>query len=260
MRYSTIYIHVVVEIVHFYTYSTTVPLLYLYVGESYGGRDHIFLIITKWPCDLWEKLAVIVETKEGPRENSNMNMMSRADDDKYEKHRRQLKQTKLRVFSIVVIGFLDHPKAKAILEHPSTKALVNRSKVMASGIHKTLKDAAHHHFDGGKSMHWPSKLRGATMTPKKLRGATTKPLYPLNSVGKARIHVDDEGTPKANEEQKTEANEEQRTMTHDEQKAHVEEGEHIGAHEEPNIMADQREENPCLASLWRESHMTHQAY
>jgi hypothetical protein len=183
-----------------------------------------------------------------------MNMMSRADDDKYEKHRRQLKQSKLRVLSIVVIGFLvlatlglaaaknmDHPKAKAILEHPSTKALVNRSKAMASGIHKTLKDAAHHHFDGGKSMHWPSKLRGATMTPKKLRGATTKPLYPLHSAGKARIHVDDEGTPKANDEQNIEANEEQHTMTHDEQKPHVEEGEQIVAHEEPNIMADQRE-------------------
>jgi hypothetical protein len=200
-------------------------------------------------------LAVIVETKERQREKSNMNMMSQVDDDKYEKHRRQIKRSRLRVVSIVVVvGFLvmatlglaaaeqlDHPKVKAILEHPRTKAIMNRSKAMAIGIHKSLKDAAHHHFDGEKFMHWPSKLRTATMTPKKLRGATTKPLQPHNSVGKNRIPIDDGEKPKANEEQEPEAEEEQHTVAHDEQKPKMEEEEHTAAHEEQNTMADERE-------------------
>jgi hypothetical protein len=186
-------------------------------------------------------LAMIVETKERQREKSNMHMMSRVEDDKYEKHRLQVKRSKLRVYSVVVVGLfvmatlglaagkhLDHPQAQAILEHPSTKAIMNRSKAMASGIHKTLKDAAHHHFDG----HWPSKLRGATMTPKKLRGATTKPLHPHNSVGKNRVPI--------NRDEKPKANEEQHTMSRDEQKSKVEAEERTMAHEEQNTLADQR--------------------
>jgi hypothetical protein len=155
--------------------------------------------------------------------------MSPLDDDKYSKHRHQVKGSLFRSLSVVV-GFLmvatlalagaqhlGHPKAKAILNHP---------KVMA--IRRSFKNAAHHHFNGEKFKNRASKLRGAmTKLDKRHR--------PHSGVGKSRGA---EHRPKATEEQNTMKHIDQNTITDQELGVKVEQN--AMAHDTQNTIADQR--------------------